>query len=112
MQRPCGGTGTAVLFVGCQVENLLLSSSKSGSAPTPLCPEHYSLILIQEQPAAQDVRLPAPCVRDQTPAPLERGACRDSCFLIKVLKDERRGRKKMLMPGTLDYLLASQVQLF
>lgn len=76
-----------------------------------LCTNSFVSWILQSHPYSRAanssrfiVRLPASCVRDQTPALLERKACRDSCFLIKVLKDERKGRKKMLMPGTLDYL--------
>lgn len=54
MKRPC--CEAVVLFVGCQVENLLLSSSTNSSASAPLSPEHYRLILIQEQPTAKDLQ--------------------------------------------------------
>lgn len=106
MWRPCRETGNVVLFVGFQIEQLLLSSSMNSSVSTPLCLELYSLIFIQEKPTARDLQFLASHVQDQTPALLESGAYRDSLFIffIKVLKDERKIRKKMLMPSTLDYL--------
>lgn len=100
-------TEIVVFFVACHVENLLLSLYTNSSASTPLCAEYYSLIRIQEQPTARDLQSGSwHRVRDQTPALLERTVCRESLFrfFIKVFKDETRGRKNLLMPGTLGYL--------